>query len=382
MADMTASLGNWRQAPHSAWSFGHVDALIPVDRVAAASPAALPSGRALAADQITVPFEGRAWRLAEALAATATDSLMVLKHGAVVHARYRQGDASTRHILFSVSKSVTGLLAGVLVSEGKLDPDAPVTLYVPEVAQCAYGTATVRQVLDMTVDVTFVEDYLDTQGAFARYRAAMGWNPPNPAFGDLGLHGFLASLPRGSGTHGQTFHYVSPNSDLLGWIVERAAGESFASVMASRLWGPMGAEAEAYVTVDQQGAARAAGGICMTLADMARLGELVRCDGVFNGRSVVPAAWIADMWRNGDAAAWQRGAMLDLFPQARYRSQWYVRDGAASAMYAIGIHGQWIGIFPSAGVVIAKHSSQAEPVDLRTDKLTMAAFDALVNATL
>ena len=65
------------------------------------------------------------------------------------------------HILFSVSKSFTGAMAGILVDQGLLDPDSPVIKYVPEVAGSAYGDCMVRQVLDMTVSSSFSEDYLN-----------------------------------------------------------------------------------------------------------------------------------------------------------------------------------------------------------------------------
>jgi CubicO group peptidase (beta-lactamase class C family) len=372
------TLANWRQAPHNVWAFRHVDKILPTATIAKGKTLPLPNAHSFDAASVTISFEGTRQPLETALTEAACDGLLVLHHGKVVHEQYRHGDASARHILFSVSKSVTGILAGLLVGDGRLDPEAPVTRYVPEMATSAYGSATVRHVLDMTVDVTFVEDYLDTQGAFARYRVATGWNPPRPEFGELGLHEFLGTLPRGNGEHGQSFHYVSPNSDLLGWILERAGGEALALQLSRRLWQPMGAEADAFITVDRRGAARSAGGICTTLRDLARFGELIRCDGMTaTGQQLVPRDWIKDLWHGGDGAAWQRGSMTGLFPRGCYRSQWYVSDDKDPALCAIGIHGQWIYVNPAAGVVIVKHASQAQPVDDRIERLNMAMFSAI-----
>ena len=375
-----ANLSNWRKPPHNVWAFRHVDDIIATERIAAAQPAPLDHAGQLNTNALQFQFEGRRWSFDEALAETDGDGLLVLKGGQVVHESYRQGSAAERHILFSVSKSVTGILAGILAGDGKLDPEAPITHYVPEVKNSAYGSATVRHVLDMTVDLTFVEDYLDTQGAFARYRSAMGWNPPNPNFGDEGLHAFLGSLPRASDPHGKAFHYVSPNSDLLGWILERAGGETIAVQLAKRIWQPMGAEHDAYITVDHLGAARTAGGICTTLRDLARFGELIRCGGQANGQHIVPKAWIQDIWQNGESAAWQRGTMIDLFPRGRYRSQWYISDERSPALCAIGIHGQWIFIEPVSQLVVIKQSSQREPLDNRIDLLNIALFQAIAEA--
>ncbi|MBG1233581.1 serine hydrolase domain-containing protein [Aestuariivirga litoralis] len=369
MTSPKATLANWRTAPFSQWAFGHVDELIPVATIAAAQPAELPLGASLNTAAIA-SFD-------EILAETETDGFMVLQGGKIIHESYRHGDAKTRHILFSVSKPVTGILAGILVGQGKLDPEALVTRYVPEVKNSAYGTATVRHVLDMTVGVSFGEDYFDTKGAFAHYRDAMLWNPPNPDFGGQGLHAFLATLPPNGSPHGEAFHYVSPNCDLLGWIVERAGAAPIAQLLSALLWKPMGAAHDAYITVDAQGASRTAGGMCMTLADMARFGELIRLNGKAQGQQIVPESWIADIWHKGDPVAWQKGDMTGLFPQGRYRSQWYVSDEKRTALCAIGIHGQWIYIDPNAELVIAKHSSQQTPEDTRLELLNLTLFEAI-----
>jgi CubicO group peptidase (beta-lactamase class C family) len=204
----------------------------------------------------------------------------------------------------------------------------------------------------------------------------MDWNPPrNPK--TPGLHDFLITLPRGAEAHGARFHYVSPNSDLLGWIIERASGRGYADLLSELLWRPMGAEDDAYVTIDKAGAARSAGGVCTTLRDLARLGELLRCGGRVGDKQVVPQAWIDDMRRNGDRQAWAKGDMAALLPNGRYRSKWYQLGNAHDAYCAIGIHGQWLYVDPAAELVIAKQSSQALPVDDVIDRRLLALFETI-----
>ena len=375
-----ATLANWRTPPHSTWAFRHVEELLPTAAITHGSPSPLLAGDILDVHKLSVRFENRAWSFDEVIRETDSDGILVLQDGKVVHQSYCRGDGTTRHILFSVSKSITALLAGILVERGRLDPEAPVTHYVPEVAASAYGSAGVRHILDMTVDLVFVEDYLAAEGDFARYRVATGWNPPNPKFGSLGLHEFLATLPRGNHEHGKAFHYVSPNSDLLGWILERAGGESFVSQVSRLIWRPLGAEYDAYITVDGHGAPRTAGGICTTLPDLARLAEMVRCGGLANGQRIVPQDWIDDIWESGDRAAWQLGSMVELFPEGRYRSQWYISTEHDPALCAIGIHGQWIYIKPNTKTVIVKQSAQREPLDNRMDLLNFALFEEIAAA--
>jgi CubicO group peptidase (beta-lactamase class C family) len=201
----------------------------------------------------------------------------------------------------------------------------------------------------------------------------MGWNPvPDPATA-LDLHRFLTTLPRGAAPHGDRFHYVSPNSDLLGWIIERAGGRRYADLLSDLIWKPLGAAQDAAVTIDQAGAARSAGGICMTLRDMARFGEMLR----LGGGGIVPRGWIEDILANGDRGAWLKGDLAYMLPQGRYRSQWYLTGNDHGAWCAIGIHGQWLYIDPAAKLVIAKLSSQALPVDDPMDHRLLRFFEAI-----
>lgn len=379
-----ATLANWRLAPWNCWAFHHVAEILPVARIAhdPAQVAALPQAARPLGDLAFTSPAGEPWTLARMLPATSTDGFMVLHQGRAIFEWY--GNALTDadpHIVFSVSKSITGILAGILAERGQLDPDAPVVRYVPEAAGSVYGDCTVQHVLDMTVSIDFVEDYLATTGDFIRYRAASGWMPvENPAFaGDL--HTFLVTLRRGAEPHGARFHYVSPNSDMLGWILERAGGLPFAKLMTDLVWRPLGAETDAHVTVDRAGAARSAGGICVTLRDLARFGEMVRNFGRAGDRQVAPRSWIEDIINNGDRRAWLATETAAKFlPHGRYRSQWYMVGNDSGAYCAIGIHGQWIYIDPKSDMVIAKMSSQPLPLDDATDRLLLTAFDAIARA--
>lgn len=376
-ADPQASLANWRQHPHSIQGFTHVDSLLPVARIAAGGAAPLPRGAALDLNAVSVDWNGTRMTAQQTLAATHTDGLLVMKDGAVVAEHYLNQEAADRHIVFSVSKSITATVAGVLVEQGLLDPDAPVIRHVPEARGSAYEDCTLRHVLDMTVSIRFTEDYLDPDGDVARYRVAMGWNPPRAGESVEGLHRFITSLPKADHPHGHHFHYVSTNSDMLGWIMERASGETIVTLIARHLWQPMGAAHDAFITLDRHGAPRTAGGICTSLADLARFGEMMRGRGVFHGRRIIPEAWIDDILTAGDPVAWSRGELVKLFPQGRYRSKWYIPEPSSQVLCAIGIHGQWIYVDFEACMVAVKQSSQPIPGDDAMDNRTLALFRAI-----
>ncbi|MCA3553982.1 serine hydrolase [Aestuariivirga sp.] len=375
-----ATLENWREHPHSIWGFTHVDSLIPTAPIPTAPPpGTLRPGKPLDLARLAIVWGGGRRSAEAALEETHTDGFMVLKDGEVAAERLINQTATDRHIVFSVSKSITAALAGILVTEGKLDPDAPVSRYVPEVEGSAYADATLRHVLDMSVSIRFVEDYLDPLGDVARYRAAMGWNPPGAIASADGINAFITSLPKADHPHGRSFRYVSPNTDLLGWIIERAAGENYASLLSRLIWQPMHMARDAFITIDRHGAPRAAGGLCISLGDMARFGEMMRLKGRFNGQRIVPEEWINDILHNGDHAQWSRGEMVNLFPDGRYRSKWYVPEPSSRVLCAIGIHGQWIYIDYDAGMVAVKQSSQPIPADGALDNLTYAMFQAIAD---
>jgi len=315
--------------------------------------------------------------LAEVLDSTATRGLVVLRGGRVVAERYLHGyDGASPHILFSVSKSLTGALTGILVDQERIDPDRPVTRYIPEVSHSAYGDCTVRHVLDMTVSSSFSEVYLDKRGEFARYRRAMLWNPAESGEDTGTLHDFLVSLRPAPEPHGAVFRYLSPNSDLLGWLVERASGRDFASLFSDLIWKPMGAEAGAYVTVDTIGSPRTAGGICALPRDLARFGEMMR----LGGNHILPDWWVQDIRSGGDSEPWKKGEFYHMLPTGRYRSQWYQTGSPSGTFCAIGIHGQWLWVDPQKEVVIAKVSAQKDPVDEDIDTTLIRAFEAIAEA--
>jgi CubicO group peptidase (beta-lactamase class C family) len=380
MSEHQATLANWRQPPFNRRAFQHVRELIPTAAVPndPAQVWALPEDPADLMDLAFAEADGTSITVAGMLAATETDGFLVLHRGRIVAEDYRHGlGAATPHILMSVSKSVTGILAGVLVGRGQLDPEAPVVRYLPEMAGSAYADASLRHLLDMTAGAAFEEDYLATGGVMLRYREAAGWNPRQAGEAPLDLHGFLTGLEERIAPHGAAYRYVSPNVDLLGWVLERASGQRFADLLSEAIWRPMDAGREAYVTVDRLGAARAAGGLCVTLRDLARFGRLLLRNGARDGVEVVPAAWISDLRQGGDPRAWALGDSADTFPDwsLRYRSLWYVSgDGP---FFGLGIHGQMLYVDPGHDLVVAKFSSQPDPVDDAKDRMALRAFAAI-----
>ena len=138
--------------------------------------------------------------------------------------------------------------------------------------------------------------------------------------------------------HGGRFHYVSPNTDLLGWVIERAAGRRYADLMSELR---LAAGRRRAQRLHHRRPPRRAALRRRHVRHRARPGARRAGAG---GRHGWPKAWIDDIESNGDPAAWQAGAFVELFRGApiHYRSKWYVLRGATPALFGFGVHGQFL----------------------------------------
>lgn len=373
-------LSNWRSPPYSRWSFQHVPEVIPaaaVTGLAGRKPESLSHLDLGQFGSIEVPPQYRS--LSDLLRSTYTDGLLVSQHGVPVGGWFAPHfNPSNPHLLFSVSKSITGLVAGILTDRGLLDPAAPVSEYLPIPEDCAYFDCTVQQVLDMSVSLAFEEDYTVGASDYARYREASGWNPVDQTGSPDGLRSFIFSLKRSPDEHGRIFRYRSPNSDLLGMIASSAGGKPFPDLMTDLLWQPMGARTDACITVDHYQESRTAGGICTTIDDLSRIGQLICNQGANReGIRILSDAWIRDTLENGNRQAWLKGDFSHIFPEGNYRNQWYCPGGADQSLFAMGIHGQYLYANPKRDLVIVRLASQALPVDEPVEQTIIHAMKAI-----
>ena len=363
MAPIT--LTDWQRPEHMSWSYRHVRQLIPTARVARGAVAS-PLPRAERAPELPA--------VAALLEDAATDGLIVLHGGEVVVEAYPRGmRPHDTHLLQSVSKSITGTLAGVLVGRGALAPHDAVCDHVPELRGTSFDGASVRDLLDMRAGTRFDETYDDPASDVRASEAQFGWTQGPPPAPDA--IAFLAALANHR-DHGGRFEYRSILTDVLGLVLERAGGAPFAELLSRELWALLGAEFDAEVTVDPRGFAVADGGICVALRDLARFGRLVLED----GGGVVPADWIADTLRGADdsKAAFAADPHADDLPGGHYRNQWWVPAGER-VLLGLGIHGQFLYIDPGAGMVAAKLSTWPTPLDPERRNATLAAFQAVAD---
>ncbi|SPM26679.1 beta-lactamase, partial [Mycobacterium terramassiliense] len=377
------SLDNWLSPPYSHWSFQHVEDMVPTALISRGTGpvAAIPPGPAPLAEIPVTTTDGMATSVGAVMAATATDGWAVAHRGSMVAEEYLgELKADTRHLLFSVSKSLVGAVVGSLHGAGAIELEAPVTKYVPALANCGYAGATVRHLLDMRSGVAFSEDYDDPCAEIHLLDQAMGWAPTRSADAPATLRDFLLTL-RQKSAHGGPFEYRSCETDALGWICEVAGAGRMPELMSELLWSRIGAQCDATIGVDPAGTGFFDGGINACLTDMIRFGSLFLRDGVsLTGRQALPAAWIADTLDGGPDSRQAFAACPEdtELPGGMYRNQVWIPYPGNNVALCLGMCGQMIYINRATEVVAAKLSSQPhshEPHMLDT----LRAFDAVAN---
>ncbi len=382
------TLANWQDPPFNRWAFQHIRELIPTARISRGHGPAWELPRA-ERDVLGIRFRSgdRELTVAGLLAETYTDGFLVLHRGQIVAEHYFNGMApDVPHLLMSVSKSVTSAVAGVLAGRGDLAVTAAVEEIVPELRGTSFQGATVQDLLDMRAGTCFDENYENVDAHVRDYERVYLWRPDDGRPRPADALAYFATLSN-DGPHGGPFRYRSILTDVLAWVLERAAGARLHQLVAARLWQPMGAEFDAEVTVDRHGNPMADGGICATLRDVARFGQLYlqrgRAGGPEGGRPVVPGDWIDDTIRGAPdgADAFLAGEGAVGYPRgAHYRNCWWVRDPAGAFYQASGINGQNVFVHVPSQTVVAKLSTwptALSPAAVPTREAVLAIASAL-----
>ncbi len=369
--------------PKLRWTVCHFRELMPSLAVKHGTDGSHPLPMALDASLDHVTFtplgavEKMDWKAA--FDANYTDGLIVLHHGRVVYERYAGClDASTLHGAMSVTKSLTGLLGEILVAEGMLNETALVGSLIPELKNSAFGDATVRQVMDMTTALDYSEDYADPKAEVWTYAQAGSPLPkPEGYTGPRSYFEFLQTVKK-KGIHGEAFGYKTVNADALGWLIARTTGQSVAQQLSDRIWSRIGAEREAFYTVDSTGTPFAGGGFNATLRDMARFGQLMLNNGLSNGEQILPPAAIAKIRHGGKQDTFAK-AGYTLLPGWSYGGMWWVSNDDHGAYAARGVHGQTIWIDPAADMVVVRFASNPVAANAASDPTSLPAYRAVAD---
>ncbi|MER8880795.1 serine hydrolase [Mesorhizobium sp. M0684] len=352
--------------PQLRWSLSHMRELVPtvnVWRGQGGSALFDRSDRAADIDALTFTDEnGRMRRFDEALYDTYTDGIVVLHRGRIVYERYFGAlEPHLPHALHSITKSYAGMIAATLVHEGVIDDSKVLAYYIPELRGSAFEDATLRQVMDMRTGLDYSEEYNDKHAHFWEHARACGWRPRPVGYdGPQSLFDYVCTIHK-EGAHGGSWNYKTVNTDALAWVMNRVTGRSFTQLLHERLWAPLGCEEDGYIFVDPAGTPMAGAGLSATVRDLARFGELMRRNGEWNGKQLVPASVVADLQNSG----------------YEYRSQWVVTHDELGAFLGRGMHGQLLYVAPKVDMVVARLASHPVPASVGNIPITMPQMLAL-----
>ena len=367
--------------PKLRWTVCHIRELMPTKQVSRGigAPVSLEYALNSGIDEVSFTVIGGkdtiTWN--ESLSRNYTDGILIIHKGKVVYERYFGALNETgKHAAMSMTKSMTGLLAEILIVEGLLDDTATVSSIVPELSGSAFGSATVRQVMDMTTALDYSEDYSDPNADIWAYsKAASPLPKPKDYKGPNGYFEYLQTVKQ-KGVHGQAFGYRTINTDALGWIVSRVTGKDIAQLLSERIWSRICAEQDGYITVDAKGTPFAGGGLSAGLRDLGRIGLLMLDGGEINGQRLFQKKVVDKIRAGGDRGAFAKAGYKTL-DGGSYRSMWWVFHNKHGAFAARGVHGQTIYVDPTADMVIVRFSSFPTAKNAEIDPTSLPAYQAV-----
>jgi hypothetical protein len=367
--------------PKLRWTVCHIRELMPTKQVSKGIGSAAPLKYAIddGIDAVTFTPLGseKTMTWEESLSENYTDGILILHKGRIVYEKYFGClDAMGKHAAMSMTKSITGLLAEILVVEGQLDDQATVASIIPELKESAFGNATVRHVMDMTTALDFSEDYSDPKADIWIYSQAASPLPkPQDYEGPNGYFEYLQTVKQ-DGLHGEAFGYRTINTDALGWIISRVTGKDLAHLLSERIWSRMGAEQDGYMTVDAKGTPFAGGGLSAGIRDLGRIGLLMLNGGTINGQRLFPKEVIENIRAGGDKKAFAQAGYKTL-TGGSYRSMWWLLHNTHEAFAARGVHGQTIYVDPTAEMVIVRFASFPTAKNAQIDPTSLPAYQAV-----
>jgi CubicO group peptidase (beta-lactamase class C family) len=349
--------------PFNEWTFTHMNWVLPTERIAKGEPHPFPEEPA----DLGMLTYGDGYNLDDLHRRTNTTAFVVLRDGMLVHEAYPGAFArpGARMQLFSVSKSVLSMMVGIALADRLIAGiDDPVSTYRPDFRGTAYQDVTVAQLLDMTSGVGDLEVWDVEDSGIKRFERAVAGG------GDV-LE--IVKSARRSAAKGERFNYSTFDSQVLGWVLEAATGETLARYASRKLWQKIGAERDAYywLTRRKPRTAIGAGSLNATARDLARLGQVMADDGLAAGERVVPADWVrrSRVPRHGVGTLGPSG-----YPHYGYANHWWTLDDGAFT--GVGVHGQYLYVDPAARVVIVKCSAWPTQDDPAKDKETISALKA------
>ena len=211
---------------------------------------------------------------------------IVIQNDTILFEHYSGGwNQDSQSCIFSVTKTITSLLCGIALKDGYIKSlSDPVTDYITELkdADPTFAELKIEHLLDMTAGLDFDENY--------------SWNPFSKMaklyMGNNSLK-VLKSL-KFINTPGENFSYDSATTAILGLVIERATGQSYAQYLSEKVWQPLGMERDALIGLDSKKyhVAKSFAGLTTNVKDLAKVGRLFLNNGCYNGKQIVDSTFV------------------------------------------------------------------------------------------
>lgn len=307
--------------------------------------------------QIIYSFGSERLSISDYLKRNPVTGLLIVRDDIILYEHYQYARTDRDRLLSqSMAKTITAMLVGIAVSEGKIKSiDDAASIYVPGLAGTEYGKTSIRNLLHMASGVAFSEVY-DGDDDVAKLSRDLFLGGPgmNPAAS-------VARFNTRAAPAGTKWHYASIETEILGLILRSTTGKPVADYLHDRIWEPIGAEADASWAIDTSGQEIAFCCVSATLRDYARLGRLLAHDGAWDGRQVIPRQWVLDATTVKPSDGYLAPGTANAF--FGYGYQVWLLPGQQRRFALLGIRGQMILVDPASKLIMVHTAVRQKPSD-------------------
>jgi len=324
-------------------TYSHFDELFPSRRVPRAAVPWL--FKRAAEPTISYPHVSETLSIDTYLSRIPTTGLLIARDDTILYEHYQYARTDRdRFLSQSMAKTITAMLIGIAVSEGKIKSiDDPASAYVPGLANTEYGKTSIRDLLHMASGVSFTENY-NGMDDVARLWVDL--------FGEQGKDAItsVAQFSTRVAPPGTRWHYASAETEVLGLVLRAAIGKPITDYLGETIWQQIGTEADASWIIDGTGQEATFCCFNAVLRDYARLGRLLAHDGAWEGRQLIPRQWLLDATTVRPTEGYLAPGVAS--PFFGYGYQVWIFPGEQRRFALIGFRGQMILVDPASKLVM------------------------------
>lgn len=298
-----------------------------------------------------VIYNGNSLSFQNFLDTTHTNAFLVIRNGKITYEYYKDKKFSNLRLpSYSVGKTMTSIVVGQLIDQGKISEKDTFVKYFPEFKTGGvFDTITIQQLLDMQSGVGVSDNYPSGPSGWGVAIAQM--------YGGTDMHWFLMHNRKMAFKPGTQSIYRSVDPEMIGMIIKKVTGQSVSDYFSTNIWQAVGAEHDATWNVDH------VGGIEKTFCcfnayarDYARIGQLVLDNGIVPAtkRQVISTAWMKRLTSPVTRLdyGWGYGAYM-----------WHPYPGVS---LMLGLHGQFVYADIPNKTLIVKLSDEPTNTDNRS----------------